>query len=74
MGKAICKYCNEEIQWIRTASGKMMPCEKKRRVIIGLDGKTYTGYETHYAYCPQAEKARRAYRRKKVTRNAIHNS
>jgi hypothetical protein len=73
MSRAVCKYCGEKIQWIRTISGAMMPCEKKRKVIIGLNGKTYTGYETHYAHCPQADEARRAYRRKKVTGNANHN-
>jgi hypothetical protein len=66
MSIAKCKYCNEEIQWIRTRSGKFMPCQKKRMVVIGLNGESYMGYESHYAHCPQAEQARRAYRRKRM--------
>lgn len=74
MSRAVCKYCKEEIQWIRTRSGKMMPCQKRRMVLIGLDGNTYTGYETHYAHCPQADEARRAYRRKKKVAHENPNS
>jgi hypothetical protein len=72
MPRAICKYCRQEIQWIRTVKGKLMPCEMDRKVIMDRQGRVHGGFESHYAHCPQAEQARRAHQRKRMVTHANH--
>lgn len=49
-----CKGCGAEIVWIKTASGKSMPCDIDKVTIVTDDGKTVTGRIPHWATCPAA--------------------
>lgn len=63
MDKATCNGCGAEIFWVETANKKRMPLETTKRTITTEDGKTYSGYEAHHAYCPKANQFRRARRK-----------
>lgn len=54
-----CKSCNREIVWIKMKSGKAMPCDPDKVVVVTEDGETVTGYTSHFATCPNANMHRR---------------
>lgn len=50
-----CKACGREIYWVMLSStGNLAPLETTRRTVITREGATVSGYESHFAYCPQA--------------------
>lgn len=54
-----CKGCGAPILWVRTSSGKFMPCEVGVLVIVDDAGHVHRGHESHYAHCPKAKDFRR---------------
>ena len=54
MQKGTCKGCGHTIGWIRTVKGKNIPVDLRRLTITTAEGATVSGYESHYATCPQA--------------------
>jgi hypothetical protein len=59
----ICKGCQEIIKLIEMESGMRMPVDSKPISIVVLNpdgkGRTITGFMTHFATCPQADKFKR---------------
>jgi hypothetical protein len=51
--------CGAPIHLIRARSGKMIPCEVRRRAVVTSDGDVVQGYESHFAACPDARKFRK---------------
>jgi hypothetical protein len=63
-GVVQCSACRADIVWIRTVKGRKSPCNARRLSVTTPEGKTVTGYESHYSTCPKAGEFRRgAYRR-----------
>ena len=58
MNESICKGCGANIQWVKTAKGKIMPCNLAKVVIVTKDGKVVSGFTSHFATCPKADKFR----------------
>jgi hypothetical protein len=56
---AICKSCNAEIAWVKSAGGKMMPVDKNRVTVITPEGNLITGGLSHFATCPNAAQHRK---------------
>ena len=58
-----CRSCGQEVRWLTTASGARMPVEIAAKTILIDRGdgqyKAVIGYESHFAYCPQADQHRR---------------
>ena len=54
-----CKSCNKEIIWIKMKSGKAMPCDMDKVIVVTEDGDTVTGYISHFATCPNANQHRK---------------
>lgn len=68
--EGICRGCGKKIGWVRMLSGKRMPVDLEpvqKVVVIYHDpqgvlpsmGKTVSGYTSHFATCPQADKFRK---------------
>ena len=53
-----CQYCHEPIQFIRSKKDSI-PCEITEKVIVLRTGEVVRGFESHFAYCPGADQARR---------------
>jgi len=49
-----CRSCHAEIVWIKTSTGKLIPCDPKSVTVVTTDGKVVMGYTAHFATCPQA--------------------
>jgi hypothetical protein len=49
-----CKSCQAEILWVRTESGKLMPCDPLLESFITQDGRVARGYKSHFSTCPHA--------------------
>lgn len=47
-----CKGCGKEIVWIKTKSGKIMPCNAEKITIIQESGDMTSGHLPHWATCP----------------------
>ena len=71
---SVCKGCGAEVQWIITPNGKRVPLEPKKTLIWTqvrskptslctspppLVWKLVSGYESHFAHCPQAKEFRK---------------
>lgn len=54
-----CKACKQNIHFVETVKGRLMPCNPKKLTVITLMGDVVTGWEAHFATCPQADKFRR---------------
>jgi hypothetical protein len=52
-----CRACGAEITWVRTESGKMMPCNLDAE-IIDDKGEKLVVLKPHWASCPQADQFR----------------
>ncbi len=68
--KAKCMGCNKDILWIKTISGKQMPCDPELITATGAEDKLIlvtpegytkfrpkagiTGYQSHWSSCPNA--------------------
>ncbi len=55
-----CKGCGAEIVWIKTKSGKAMPCDTNKVIIVTDEGETVAGYTPHWATCPAAKRFKQA--------------
>lgn len=59
-----CRSCGADIQWGVTENGARMPMDLQRRTVCvpAPDGrvKVVTGYESHFATCPNADRHRTA--------------
>lgn len=61
-----CRACGAPIQWVLTSRGKKMPLDVKKRTICviaetltGLEiERMVSGYESHFANCPDADEMR----------------
>ena len=42
-------------EWIKTTTGKAMPCDLNKVTIVTESGETVTGYTPHWATCPAAK-------------------
>ncbi len=51
---AFCKGCGAEIVWLKTKSGKNMPCNAEKTTIITESGEVITGYVPHWGTCSQS--------------------
>jgi hypothetical protein len=55
---AICKFCRQEITWVKeNAAGKMIPVNTTMVTIITYDGNVITGRQKHRDTCPAAKTA-----------------
>ncbi len=54
-----CKGCDAELVWIRSASGKPIPCDPKELAIVTEDGRVVTGRIAHFATCSKVNQFRR---------------
>ena len=57
-----CKTCGAQIRFVEMASGKMMPIETNVKNVIAKTGgqwKVISGFESHFANCPGADKHRK---------------
>lgn len=52
--RVVCRSCKAGIYMIRSEKGKYIPCNRKRLTVVTLEGKTVSGYESHFATCPFA--------------------
>ena len=60
-----CRSCSAAIRWITMRSGKPMPVNAEKTVIVVADekgehGVTMTGHISHFATCPNAKEHRRS--------------
>jgi hypothetical protein len=53
-----CKGCKAPIVWLKSESGKNIPCQAKRISIVTDVGKVVQGYEPHWGNCPNEEQFR----------------
>jgi hypothetical protein len=49
-----CRSCQAEIIWVKTKSGKVMPCDPLLESFITADGRVMFGYKSHFSTCPDA--------------------
>lgn len=54
-----CKSCGEPIHFVETRKGRLMPCNQKKVTVITVTGDVVSGWEAHWATCPQADKFRK---------------
>ena len=58
-----CRSCGAEVLWVVMESGAKMICNPKELSFVVLGqfdkGKTYRGYEPHWATCPDAKEWRK---------------
>lgn len=54
-----CKSCGADIQWMKTVAGKSAPFDTRRLVITTTEGRTVTGFESHFATCKSAREHRK---------------
>lgn len=54
-----CRSCQAEIVWIKTSSGKPMPCDPKLITVVTDEGVTVKGRLSHFATCPNAGQHRK---------------
>ena len=54
-----CQKCGENIHFITTRAGKLMPCELNIVTIITPDGVVQQGYIPHWDKCPGADEVRK---------------
>lgn len=54
-----CASCKAPITWIVMTSGKRMPVDQRRLSITTKDGRTVTGWESHFATCVGAGQHRK---------------
>jgi hypothetical protein len=59
MKPATCPWCGAPIEYVRTASGQLLPCDLKLFTVITADGRTVQGREVHHATCPNANQWRK---------------
>lgn len=57
--EALCSSCKNPIMWLTTKNGRPSPVDPRQLRVISADGAYHTGYESHFASCPQAEKFRK---------------
>jgi len=58
-----CKGCGQPIHYVETLRGRRMPCNERKLTVITMLGDVVSGWEAHFATCPQADK----FRKKKQT-------
>lgn len=56
---ATCKACGAPIHFVETKKGRFMPCNEKKITVITVLGDVVSGWEAHFATCPQADKFRK---------------
>lgn len=54
-----CRSCGADIVWITTVAGKHAPCDKRKRSVTTVDGRTVVGHESHFSTCRNADQHRR---------------
>lgn len=55
-----CKGCGREIQWIVTKkNNKAAPFDMQPHTITTPEGETHTGFISHFATCPVAQRFRK---------------
>ena len=54
-----CKACKQNIHFVETKKGRLMPCNPKKLTVITVMGDVVSGWEAHFATCPQADKFRK---------------
>ncbi|MFA5252767.1 MAG: hypothetical protein WC454_09320 [Phycisphaerae bacterium] len=59
-----CKGCGQEIIWLKTDNGKMMPADPKLLKMLVLNSDqtvtVKTAYTPHWATCPKAAQFKKA--------------
>ena len=58
-GQGRCRSCGASLVWIKLTSGNVMPCDPRPQTVITAEGKTLTGYTSHFATCPYAASHRK---------------
>ena len=53
-----CRACGKEIVWVKTVTGKRMPCDVQAR-IIEYEGQKLVALISHWAKCPAADEWRK---------------
>lgn len=46
------KGCGAAVIWLKTTAGRPTPVDPRQLVVISADGAYHTGYESHFASCP----------------------
>jgi len=54
-----CKACLDLIHFVETRAGRLMPCNPRKITVITVLGDVVSGWEAHFATCPQADKFRK---------------
>jgi hypothetical protein len=55
-----CKGCGAEILWVKSEKGKMIPIDKKVKLVFYKEvGRFIQGHESHFATCPKADSFRK---------------
>lgn len=57
--QALCSACKNAIVWLTTKNGRPAPVDPRQLRIISEDGSYHTGYESHFASCPEAARFRK---------------
>jgi len=59
MDTSPCRGCGQEIGWIETVKGASMPVDPEKVIIITKDGRSESGFVSHFATCPEAKRFRK---------------
>ena len=54
-----CKACGAPIHFVESRKGRLIPCNEKKISIVTVMGDIVSGWEAHFATCPQADKFRK---------------
>lgn len=46
------KGCGAAVIWLKTTAGRPTPVDPRKVVVCSADGSYHTGYESHFASCP----------------------
>jgi len=50
-----CRGCAQEIDWVKTKAGKLMPVDIPAVTVVTKEGEIVMGQISHFATCPKAD-------------------
>lgn len=68
----VCRTCSRPIIFVRLTTGKDMPADPRKLTIVDDQGRIVSGYESHFATCPQAAQHRTDADRRRAAQEAQH--
>lgn len=54
-----CRRCGKPIHFVRKPDGKYHVCETRKLTVVLPTGQVVSGWESHFAHCPHADRFRR---------------